>query len=201
MISNHLKKLIREKAHAARNAEQDKDGKSQRICDRLMALPEFIKAREVLFYIDVRSEVRTRACIPKALALGKKVIVPYCVKDELALFPLEGMDELDLGAFKILEPKKELRERPEKQYDVKDVDLIIVPGVAFDKRGGRMGHGWGYYDRLLRRARPETPRVALAFQSQLFEEIPMDPHDIFMDKIITEEAVYDCKALRPSHLS
>lgn len=199
MISNNLdKKSIREKAHAARHAESDKDKKSQQICERLWTLPEFVKAQVVLFYIDVRSEVRTRSYIPKAMELGKKVIVPYCVKDELSLFPLETMEELEIGAFKILEPKKELREKAEKQYDVKAVDLIIVPGVAFDKKGGRMGHGWGYYDKLLRKARSETPLVALAFECQLFEEIPMDPHDIFMDKIITEKAVYDCNTFRES---
>ncbi|HWP48905.1 MAG TPA: 5-formyltetrahydrofolate cyclo-ligase [Candidatus Limnocylindrales bacterium] len=197
MLSNNQdKKAIREQAHAARRAEPDKDEKSRQICERLWTLPEFINAQVILFYIDVRSEVRTRNYIPKAMALGKKVIVPYCVGDELSLFPLESMEELEIGAFKILEPKKELREKAEKQYDVKNVDLIIVPGVAFDKRGGRMGHGWGYYDKLLHKAKPETPKVALAFECQLFDELPMDPHDIFMDKIITEKEVYDCRAAR-----
>jgi 5-formyltetrahydrofolate cyclo-ligase len=198
MLSSDHKKSIREKAHAVRNAEPDKDGKSQRICEKLFNLPEFTRAQIVLFYIDVRSEVRTRGSIPKAIGSGKQVIVPYCIKDELSLFPLASMDELEIGAFKILEPKKELREKPEKHYDVKNVDLIVVPGVAFDKKGGRMGHGWGYYDKLLRKAKPETPLIALAFECQLLEEIPMDVHDIFMNKVVTEKAVYDCKTFRTS---
>jgi 5-formyltetrahydrofolate cyclo-ligase len=65
-----------------------------------------------------------------------------------------------------------------------------VPGVAFDQSGGRMGHGFGYYDRLLQHARPDAPLVALAFECQLFPEIPAEAHDIFMDKSITEKAVY-----------
>jgi 5-formyltetrahydrofolate cyclo-ligase len=66
----------------------------------------------------------------------------------------------------------------------------MVPGVAFDRRGARMGHGKGYYDKLLEHARPDTKLVALAFECQLFPEIPVQQHDIFMDKLITEAAVY-----------
>ncbi|MFM8726912.1 MAG: 5-formyltetrahydrofolate cyclo-ligase, partial [Planctomycetaceae bacterium] len=69
-------------------------------------------------------------------------------------------------------------------------DLIMVPGVAFDRRGARMGHGKGYYDKLLQHARLNTPLVALAFECQLFEEIPVADHDIFMDRLITEDHVY-----------
>ncbi len=87
-------------------------------------------------------------------------------------------------------PRLELRALPEKRIDVERVDLVMVPGVAFDRSGGRMGHGKGYYDRLLRNARPDARLVALAFECQLFPEIPMSPHDIWMDKIVTEKAVY-----------
>jgi 5-formyltetrahydrofolate cyclo-ligase len=66
----------------------------------------------------------------------------------------------------------------------------MVPGVAFDRRGGRMGHGKGYYDKLLEHARLDTPLVALAFECQMFPEIPVAEHDVFMDKIITESATY-----------
>jgi 5-formyltetrahydrofolate cyclo-ligase len=68
--------------------------------------------------------------------------------------------------------------------------LIMVPGVAFDQEGGRTGHGKGYYDKLLEHARPDTPLVALAFECQMFEGIPMQAHDIYMDKVITETDVY-----------
>ncbi len=71
---------------------------------------------------------------------------------------------------------------------MKELDLILVPGVAFDARGGRTGHGKGYYDKLLENARLETPLVSLAFECQMFEEIPMQDHDIFMDKVVTESA-------------
>ena len=184
------KKAIREQAHAARNALPNKDDLSRQIVARFMSLPEYDRAQTVMFYVDVRSEVRTRHDLPRALQTGKKIVVPYCVEGELELFRLTSMEELSIGAYKILEPRPELRSLPEKQVAVEDLDLIMVPGVAFDRRGGRMGHGFGYYDKLLEHARPETPLVALAFECQLFPEIPMQEHDIFMDKIVTEAEVY-----------
>ena len=188
-----LKKTIREQSHANRNALVEKDELSKLIMARVMALPEYHAAKTVMYYIDVRSEVRTRQALPDALASGKRVIIPYCVDGELELFHLESMDELELGMYRILEPKAELRTVAEKKIDVEALDLILVPGVAFDRRGGRTGHGKGYYDKLLEHAKPSTPLVALAFECQMFPEIPMDGHDIFMDKVVTEEAVYDGK--------
>lgn len=189
--SSTRKQQIREQAHANRNAQENKDDLSREIVARCMAMPEYQQAKTVLFYIDVRSEVRTRNDLTNALAGGKKIIVPYCVDGELELFHLENNDELAIGMYKILEPKTELRDVAAKKVDVKEIDLIIVPGVAFDRRGGRTGHGKGYYDKLLEHARLDTPLVALAFECQMFEEIPMQDHDVYMDKVVTEKAVYD----------
>jgi 5-formyltetrahydrofolate cyclo-ligase len=184
------KKLLREQAHANRNAQPDKELLSQRICDTFLALPEYQQARTVMFYIDVRSEVRTRQALPEALSSGKKIVVPWCNEQgELELFHLTSLDELATGMYRILEPRPELRALPEKQVRAEDLDLVMVPGVAFDRTGARMGHGKGYYDKLLWRAQ-RAPLVALAFECQLFPEIPTEAHDIFMDKIITELAVY-----------
>ena len=71
------------------------------------------------------------------------------------------------------------------------ITIIFFCGVGFDATGARMGHGKGYYDKLLENARQDTPLVALAFECQMFEEIPVAPHDVFMDKIITEQNVYE----------
>lgn len=191
-----LKKDIREKAHAARNAQENKDELSRQIVDRFVGLPEFAKAETVMFYVDVRSEVRTRQQLPEALASGKRIVIPYCVDGELELFHLESMDELSVGMYRILEPKPELRSVASKRVEIEELDLIMVPGVAFDRRGGRSGHGKGYYDKLLEHARPDTPLVALAFECQMFDEVPMQDHDVFMDKVITEAAVYPGKGRR-----
>jgi 5-formyltetrahydrofolate cyclo-ligase len=185
------KKAIREQAHAARNAQPDKDALSSLICARLVDLPASRSAKTVMYYVDVRSEARTRHYLPEALKHDKKIVIPYCVEGrELELFHLTSMDELALGAFRILEPKPELRELPHKKVDVRELDLVVVPGVAFDRQGARMGHGFGYYDRLLKSARPDAPLVALAFECQLFDEIPTEAHDVFMDLVITEKAAY-----------
>jgi len=185
------KQQIREEAHARRQAQENKDELSQAICARFAALPEYAAAKTVMFYVDVRAEVRTRHYLPTALEHGKRIVVPYCVDGELELFHLENMDELALGMYKILEPRADLRTVPAKRLAIEELDLVMVPGVAFDRRGGRTGHGKGYYDKLLEHARPDTPLVALSFECQLFPEIPMQEHDIYMDKIITETAVYE----------
>lgn len=185
------KQKLREEAHSRRNAQANKDELSQRICERFVALPEYKASRTVLFYVDVRSEVRTRHYLATALTHGKTIVVPWCNEQgELELFHLENMDELALGMYRILEPRTELRTLPRKAVAVSELDLVMVPGVAFDRRGGRMGHGKGYYDKLLEHVRPDAPLVALAFECQLFDEIPVAGHDVFMDKVITEACVY-----------
>jgi 5-formyltetrahydrofolate cyclo-ligase len=153
-------------------------------------LPEYLASKTVMFYVDVRDEVRTRHALPDALKTGKRIVVPFCVDGELELFWLQDMDELELGMYRILEPKAQLREVQAKRLRPEDLDLVMVPGVAFDRRGGRTGHGKGYYDKLLQHARKDAPLVALAFECQLFDKIPTESHDIFMDKVVTEKAVY-----------
>ena len=192
------KKQIREQAHANRKAQEEKDELSAAICDKFVALPEYASAKTVMYYIDVRTEVRTRQHLPLALASGKRIVVPYCVNDVLELFPLEDMDELAIGMYRILEPRDELRSVAAKRVPVEELDLVMVPGVAFDRRGARMGHGKGYYDKLLEHARLDTPLVALAFECQLFPEIPTQDHDVFMDKIITERETYRGKGRSPA---
>jgi 5-formyltetrahydrofolate cyclo-ligase len=100
------------------------------------------------------------------------------------------MDELELGMYRILEPKLELRTVAAKHLQPEDLDLVMVPGVAFDRNGGRTGHGKGYYDKLLQHARHNAPLVALSFECQLFDEIPAEEHDIFMDKVVTEKNIF-----------
>lgn len=190
------KNAIRTAAHAARKSQADKESVSAAITDRVMAMPEYQKALCVMWYVDVRDEVRTRHALPQTLTSNQKIVVPYCVDGELELFHLESMDELELGMYKILEPKASLRDVASKKATIEELDLVLVPGVAFDRQGGRTGHGKGYYDKLLENARPDTPLVALAFECQLFDEIPMQSHDIYMDAIVTESAIYPGRGRR-----
>ncbi len=185
-----LKTAIRKQAHEKRRAQPEKEVESTKIVDRFMELPEYQSAKTVMFYVDVRDEVQTRQALPSALASGKRIVVPYCLDGELELFWLENMEELELGMYRILEPRNELRTITSKHLQPSDLDLVMVPGVAFDRNGGRTGHGKGYYDKLLQHARLDAPLIALAFECQMFEKIPAESHDIYMDKIVTENEVY-----------
>src|ERR1700761_7585614 len=103
------KQAIREQAHANRRAQENKEELSQQICQTFVALPEYAAASTVMFYVDVRTEVRTRHFLPTALTHGKRIVVPCCVEGDLQLFRLDSMEELSIGMYKILEPKVELR--------------------------------------------------------------------------------------------
>jgi 5-formyltetrahydrofolate cyclo-ligase len=100
------------------------------------------------------------------------------------------MDELVVGKWNILEPPKDRWEESERICQVEDLDIVIVPGVAFTRAGGRMGNGQGYYDRLLEHVRADCPLVAVCYECQLFDNLIIGPHDVFMDKVVTEKAVY-----------
>ncbi len=186
----HIKREIRTRAHANRRRQTDKDRLSRQICTRLAALPEYVAAATVMFYVDVRDEVRTREFLPTARDDGKRIVIPYCVGERLELFLFDRMEELAVDTFGILEPKPELRGIADRRPELSTIDLIVVPGVAFDRSGGRVGHGRGYYDRLLADARPDTTLAALAFECQLFATVPVMSYDVAMHMVVTEKAVY-----------
>lgn len=184
------KRQMRRQAVAARKAQADKDGLSRKIMDRLLELPAYQQAGTVMLYIGVRSEVRTREYVPRILASGRRVVVPFCQGDELGLFLLSNLSELEPSDFGLFEPPPALQTQADRRPDVRDLDLIVVPGLAFDRRGARLGHGKAYYDRLLHGARRDTVVVGLAFECQMVAEVPTGRRDVFMDLVITEDAVY-----------
>lgn len=189
------KAAMRRAAYDARNAQADKDQLSALAVGRLLELPEYGRARTALWYIDCRSELRTKFALPAALASGKRIVVPYCTIDEagankLGLWLLESMDELVVGKWKILEPPRERWGEPGKEIPPAEIDFAIIPGVGFSREGARMGNGQGYYDRLLPQLRRDCPLVALCYECQLFDDLIVGPHDVFMDKVVTEAAVY-----------
>lgn len=166
----------------------EREGKSRAIGSRLAELPAYREAGTVLFYVEFRSEVITRPMIAEALTSGKNVIVPKVEREGhlLRLFGItDPATELVPGYMGIPEPDDtRLRE-----YQPADIDLVVLPGVGFDTSCGRLGYGGGYYDRLVEKLRPGTPLVALAFEAQLAERVPCEPHDKPMDCVITEERV------------
>jgi 5-formyltetrahydrofolate cyclo-ligase len=185
------KQAIRKQALANRFAQPEKDAVSRIIWDKFVALPEVAAATTLMLYVHMRNEVRTQPYLSEALRLGKRIVIPYCVDDSLELFHLEDIEELEIGTWSILEPRLLLRAQPGKRVRSEEPDVVMVPGVAFDRRGGRMGHGRGYYDKLLAHVRPDARLVAAAYECQVFPEVPMAEHDVFMDRVVTEQAVYE----------
>ncbi|MCC9609720.1 5-formyltetrahydrofolate cyclo-ligase [Blastopirellula sp. JC732] len=186
------KQTLRQTYLAARNALSDRPHRSQQILQRLWDWEPFLHAETILCYVAARSEVDTRPLLPELLTTGKRLIIPYCIDDQqLGLFHLTDLSETELGRFGILEPRAELRDSHALSPEV--VDLAILPGVAFDASGNRLGHGKGYFDRLLAQLGPETKKCALAFECQIAAEIPTEAHDLPIDTLITEDRLIDCR--------
>ena len=140
---------------------------SAEILAALEAHPAFRAATTVLLYHSLKDEVDTR------------ILLPVVVGDDLELRLYTGPEDLKPGAYGIEEPTGELF------TDYADIDFIVVPGVAFDRNGNRLGRGKGYYDRLLPRI-PSAHKAGICFPFQLVEEVPAEPFDIRMDEIITQ---------------
>ena len=189
------KKELRKKILALRDTlplkERGKNSKS--IHSRLFFLPEFVTARTLAFYVSFKSEVLTGTMIREALSLGKAVVVPITDLANRRLKLSRIVDytaDLAPGTWGILEPKPECI-RP---VALEEIDLVIVPGAVFDQKGCRIGYGGGFYDSLLKSVQERRPSVALAFELQMVEEVPVESgHDEPVDIIITEERVIRCK--------
>jgi 5-formyltetrahydrofolate cyclo-ligase len=162
--------------------------KSAAILGRITALEEYRRAGVVMAYVDFRNEVRTGALIENCLAAGKRVTVPITDVVNKLLTPSEILnypEDLLPGAWGILEPAPGCV-RP---VDPGKLDMVIVPGVAFDLNGDRLGYGGGFYDRFLPRTRPDTIFVAPAFELQIKENVYPGSHDCPVHILVTEERV------------
>ncbi len=160
--------------------EEDRTRKSRFIKDKLLRNEVFRKAKIVMFYIAFGGEVNTEEMIREAKKIGKLICVPVCRKDRETMQPaiLEDNAKLKKGPYGVLEPVAKARVEP------KDLDLIIVPGLAFDKKCNRLGRGKGCYDRFLSKLSDKTPSIGLAFDFQILPLIPTTAHDVSVKKII-----------------
>lgn len=164
--------------------------KSFKIQKILFKLPEFKKAKTVMFYVSFGQEVATHAMIKEALNQKKKVVVPKIKSNRtLAVYEIVNFNkDLIRGSFGILEPKHSKRRITPKT----EIDLVVVPGVCFDlKKGTRLGFGAGYYDRFLQGSKDTTALIGIAFEQQLARGVPCKVHDVSMHKIITERRILE----------
>lgn len=153
---------------------------SEQLCCSISDMKEWGSAKTVLCYSALPDEPQLQKLIDEALAEGKRVFLPVVIGDDLVIRQYKGHRQMAKGAFHIMEPTGE--NVPREQYN--DIELAIVPGMAFDKDGHRLGRGKGYYDKLLPRL-TKAVCVGVCFPFQYFSEIPHEAHDVGMDLVVT----------------
>jgi len=160
--------------------EEDRNRKSKLIKDKLLRTKVFKKAKIIMFYIAFGGEVNTEEMIREAKKIGKVICVPICRKDKETMQPniFEDHGKLKKGPYGVLEPVTQALIKP------KDLDLVIVPGLAFDKQGNRLGRGKGCYDRFLNQLPKNVASIGLAFDFQILPQIPTTSYDVSVKKII-----------------
>ncbi len=181
-MKHKIRRNIREKLNS--HSELEKARKSGIIKDKLFNEEAFNKAKVVMFYVSLKDEVNTMSMIDEAVKIGKRVCVPVIIKEDKRLIAGEIKDrqtDLERQHFGIYQPKKGRA----KEVPLDDIDLIVVPGIAFDKENMRLGRGHGYYDRFLCALPDKVRTIGLAFDFQVIEHLPKDSHDIPVWKTIT----------------
>ena len=161
--------------------------KSRKIEQNLFNLREYQLANSILYYVSFDQEANTHHMIKQSITQNKKILVPIPDITTQTIIPtlLQSWDHLKPGAYGILTPPHS------DPIKLATIDMVIIPGVGFDISGGRIGHGKGYYDKLLTQIK-QAIRVALAFEFQIIDKIPMESHDVTMDLIITESRILQC---------
>lgn len=182
-----MKKELRKKIIAARKdlPREVVEAKSTAIFQKIICLEHYQKAKVIMTYLSIRNEVETEPFIIKAMSEGKRIVIPVCQKETTTILPAEVKnypEDLEPRTWGILEPK------PDKLYpiDPKEIDLIIVPGVAFDEKGNRLGYGAGYYDHFLPLLRPGVLKIAPAYELQIVPDVYRGEHDQPVDLVVTE---------------
>lgn len=184
------KQYIRRSIRAVRRglSEAARLAHSRRVWERVAALPCYQHARVVLGYMAFDHEVLTDGLMQQTMASGKQLVLPMVLGDrqEMALYVIEDLGcDVAPGYRGILEPQ------PQRTRAVapETLELALVPGVAFDLRGGRLGFGTGFYDRLLSRLPQGIPTVGLAFDFQVIPRLPCQAHDMLLEAIVTEHRI------------
>ena len=169
-------------------ADSTVEAKARQIENRLFEFANFLEANIVLLYINSANEVISRNIIERCFDYNKIVILPAfdIYTYEMKLMKVDNLEtDLKLGPRGIFEPD----EMHCNVVPIECIDIAIIPGAAFDEKGGRIGSGEGYYDRLIPKLSITTRKVALAFENQITGQIQMESHDKHVDIIITEKRI------------
>jgi len=178
-LKQQLRKDIRQRKQ--QYSLEQREVWSKEIEQQLLDHPRLQTARVVMLYYALPDEVDTRHLVDTLLKEGKTVVLPKCV-DKIHIEPRQytGPDDLAKGIYNLLEPVG-------KPYDaLGDIELIIVPGMSFDKQGHRLGRGRGYYDRFLAQV-PQAYKIGVCFDFQRVEQVPVDENDQVMDEVLSNK--------------
>ena len=164
--------------------EEDRLNKSLVIFDKLLNMLEFRNALTILFYASFDGEVYTFEMMKQAQKLGKEIGLPRFTKEEKQIIPVRVANpdkDLEPGPYGIMQPKASRAQT----LSLEEIDMVIVPGVAFDKENNRLGRGGGYYDRFLKIIPRDIPSIGLAFDFQLVDRIPrQDAQDVPVSHVL-----------------
>ena len=153
---------------------------SQAACERLLAMPEVGAARTAALYAALGPEADPGVALPLLLERDVAVLFPRVVGELLEFAPASTLADLHPGFMGVMEPQS-------VAIDASELDVIVVPGVAFDRAGGRLGQGGGHYDRTLARLGSKTFRVGFCFSCQIVDRVPRVTHDELLDALVTED--------------
>lgn len=174
-----LRKEIATKREELSKAERDK--LSHEVVQKFLQTSFYANAKSIMAYASMPEEIQLNELFDDAFAKEKKMSIPFIVgRGTMRPVWLPSKEVLEVGDFGILTVRKDLR----KFTDIKELDCVIVPGAAFDLKGNRLGKGGSYYDKFLKLA-VNAKKVALAFDFQIMDEVPIEPHDTPVDLIIT----------------
>jgi len=161
---------------------------SQGVWNLLSSVPEFQKAKGIGAFASTPSEINTYPILEGVIELGKKLYLPRVVKDKTRFnyYPVADFKDLSPGTFGILEPPGD------HPADWEEIDLVLVPGLAFDLKGRRLGFGKGYYDRALPLLKKSAFTIGLGYSFQVVEQVPTASHDIALKAVLSEKGFYYC---------
>lgn len=188
-----LKKLIRNKILTIRESMNTNEvkQKSRLIYERLISTEGYYKSINIFTYLNFKNEVETNYIIDNGIESNKKIYIPLCntVIKELIICKMDNWESLTLSNFGILEPKPDSIRIGNRKL----IDLVIVPGIVFDRKGNRVGYGAGYYDKFFSSLKNDVMKIGICYSFQLADSIIPSLYDIPMDYIITEKEFINCK--------
>ncbi len=175
-------------------SEEARKEQSSQVLQQLLRTDFYKKARQLLCYVNFRSEVETTKLLQQALLDGKEVYCPRVCGREMAFYRIYALEELVSGSYGILEP--EAREEKLLTNKMLKQALMIMPGAVFDRQGYRIGYGAGYYDKYLSQLGAEKEQLikaAILFSIQLVPQVASEQHDSPADFLITEQEIIPCR--------